>query len=130
MKERNLVVVIDSDPSVCKALTRLLGTAQMDVQTYASSDSYLLGIDGRKPACIVFALPIQGIADGQLFDQLAALDGGIPIVFTTTANGVDIARHTAGRIKEILHKPFGDGVLLDAIQRSIERRKAMPDESS
>jgi FixJ family two-component response regulator len=130
MKERNLVVVIDSDSSVCKALTRLLGTAQMDVQTYASSDSYLLGIDGHKPACIVFALPIQGIADEQLFDQLATMDGGIPIVFTTTANGVDVARHTNGKIKEILYKPFGDGVLLDAIQRSIERRKTTPDEPS
>jgi FixJ family two-component response regulator len=130
MKERSLVVVIDSDPSVCKALARLLGTAQMDVQTYASSDLYLLEIDGRIPDCIILALPIKGNADGQLFDQLAATGGGIPIVFTTTANGVDVVRHATGKIKEILHKPFGDGVLLDAIQRSIERRKTMPDETA
>jgi len=130
MKARNLVVVIDSDASVCRALTRLLGTAQMDVQTYASSDKFFLAADGQVPDCIIVALPIQGNADGQLFDRLAAMGGGVPIVFTTTANGVDITRRAAGKIKEILHKPFGDRALLDAIERSIERRKSMPDEPS
>lgn len=120
MKElRRLVVVIDSDPSVRKALGRLLRAAQMDVRTYASSDMYLLATTVPTPDCVIMALPLEGLADGQMFKHLAAM-GGVPVVFTTTANGVDVARHATGKLSEILNKPFEDHLMLEAIRRSID----------
>jgi FixJ family two-component response regulator len=127
MTARRFIVVIDGDKSVCKALQRLLRTAQMDVETYSSSDKFLLAIDGRQPDCLVLDLPVQGITVTRLHDQTAKIGGSIPVVFTTTANGVDTAHLATGGAEDVLHKPFHDKALLDAIHRAIQGREPKRD---
>jgi len=121
MTDRLFIVVIDDDKSMCKALERLLRTAQMDVGTYASSDDFLLGIDGRKPDCMILNIQTQGITGTALRDRLASLGRYIPVVYITAANGVDVVRRADG--DEVLHKPFDEQVLLEAIDDAIQRRE-------
>jgi FixJ family two-component response regulator len=127
MTDRHFIVVIDGDRSVCKALERLLQTAQMEVESYSSSDKFHLAVDGRRPDCLVLELPIQGTTDRELRSQLAKLGVGIPVVFTTTANGVETAHRATGGVEDVLHKPFHDKTLLDAIHRAIQGREAKQD---
>lgn len=127
MSVRRFIVVIDGDKSVCRALERLLRTARMDVQTYSSSERFLLAVDGRRPDCLVLELPVQGTTGTELCHQLANVAGGIPIVFTTTANGVDLAHRATGGVEDILHKPFDDQALLDAINRAVQGREQKRD---
>jgi FixJ family two-component response regulator len=122
MTDRRFIVVIDGDRSVCRSLERLLHTANMDVATYPSSDKFRLVADSRRPDCLVMELPSQGITDAALRDQLARMGGHIPVVFTTTANGVDVAHRATGGVEDVLHKPFPEQALLNAIHCAIQGR--------
>jgi FixJ family two-component response regulator len=127
MTDRSFIVVIDGDRSVRKALERLLRTAHMDVETYSSSDKYHLAAGKRQPDCLILNLPFEGITESELSGQLAGMGGSVPVVFTTTANGVEIAHRATGGVEDVLHKPFSDQALLDAIRRAIQGRKSNPD---
>ena len=122
MSNRLFIVVIDGDWSIRKALTRLLRTAQMGVETYASSDEFLLSLDGRDPDCLILDSELPGITGTALRDRLAGMGHPIPVVCITAANGVDVAHRATGA--EVLHKPFDDKTLLDAIGRAIRKREA------
>ncbi|HZM16762.1 MAG TPA: response regulator [Candidatus Krumholzibacteria bacterium] len=122
MSDRPIIVVIDGDTSIRRALTRLLRTAQMGVETYASSEEFLLRLDGRDPDCLVLDSDMPGITGTELRDRLAEMGHPIPVVCITATNGVDLTRRTTG--PEVLHKPFNDKTLLDAIGRAIGKREA------
>lgn len=120
MTDRLFIVVIDGDKSMCKALVRLLRTAQMHVETYASNDEFLLSMDGYTPDCLIMNIQTPGITGAELRDRLASLGRFIPVVYITATNGVDATRRATG--DEVLHKPFDDMVLLQAIDRAIEAK--------
>ena len=122
MSHRLFIVVIDGDSSMRKALTRLLRTAQMGVETYASTDEFLRSLDGRDPDCLILDAEMPGITGTALRDRLVGMGHPIPVVCITAANGVDVTRHATGA--EVLHKPFDDKSLLDAIGRAIRKREA------
>ena len=121
MTDRLYIVVIDGDKSMCKALARLLRTAQMDVETYASSNDFLHVIEDRTPDCLILSLQTPGITGTALRDRLSTMQHFIPVVYITAANGVDVARPANG--DEVLHKPFDEQVLLEAIDRAIQGRE-------
>lgn len=123
MTDRRFIVVVDDDKSVCKALERLLRTAQMDVETYSSVDKFLLRIDGREPDCLVLDIRMPEVTGTERRERLGRMGSRIPVVITTT-NGVEPARHAAGGIQDVLHKPFDDLALLDAIDRAIDGQGA------
>jgi two-component system response regulator FixJ len=122
MTDRLLIVAIDSDSSMCKALTRMLRTAQMDVETYTSSEEFLASVDGREPDCLILDIQMSGITGTALRDRLAGMGRPIPLVFITAANGVEVTRRATG--VEVLHRPFDGKALLEAIGRAIAGRKA------
>ncbi len=123
MNERPFVVVIDDDASVCKALRRLLQTAHMDVETYPSSESFLLAVGDRRPDCLVLDIRMPGLTGPELRDRLLELGHRIPVVFIT-AHAEDLGpQHSgAGGIAEVLHKPFRGEALLAAIDRAVQSR--------
>lgn len=125
MKDRPVVAVVDDDPSVRKALERLLKTAHMDVETYPSGERFLLSLQERQPDCLVLDIRMPGMTGPELRDRLMALARRIPIVFIT-AHSEDVApeRGASGERADILHKPFNDETLLAAIRRSILRPEA------
>jgi len=122
MTDRLFIVVIDGDESTRKALARLLRAAHMDAETYSSSDQFLVSLDGREPDCLVLDILMPGIAGTALRERLAGMGRSIPAVFITAANGVSRTQRATG--VEVLHKPFGDEALLEAIGRAIRGREA------
>lgn len=115
MTHRLFIVVIDDDPSVCKALRRLLLTAQMDVETCASGEAFLTRILPREPDCLVLDMRMPGLSGPDLLHRLQAAGRPIPVVFIT-AHG-DEEDGLAGKT-EVLRKPFDDSALLGAIHRA------------
>jgi FixJ family two-component response regulator len=123
MIDRPFIAVVDDDPSVRKALDRLLRTAGMQVATYPSAERFLLSLDRGAPDCLVLDIRMPGITGLDLRDRLVALKQRIPIVFIT-AHAEDVAAEGSvlGKSVDILHKPFDDKVLIEAIGRSIRPR--------
>ena len=125
MTRRPLILVVDDDPSVCKALARLLRTSQMDVETHSSGAELLRTLKGRKPDCLVLDIRMPAMTGPELRERLLDEGHHIPVVFIT-AHAEDavteLRLRTAGL--EILRKPFDNQVLLDAIHRAMGQPKS------
>jgi FixJ family two-component response regulator len=122
MTDRPRIIVVDDDASICKALQRLLRTAQMDVETFSSGEKFLLALDHNPPACLILDVRMPGMTGPQLRDRLHSMGYSFPIVFITAhAEDIEPERGLPGRVAEVLRKPFDDTALLDAIGRAIQR---------
>lgn len=115
-----LVYVVDDDPSVRRALTRLIRSAGHEVEAYGSAREFLEHACGeRTPACVVLDVQLPDLSGLALQREL---DARLPIVFLT-GHG-DIAM-TVGAIKagatDFLTKPVRDDDLLRAIDLALAR---------
>jgi FixJ family two-component response regulator len=120
MSNLPIIAVVDDDPSVCKAVRRLLRTSGMDVEAYTSGDEFILALHDRKPDCLVLDIRMPGMTGPELQQRLVDMEQFIPIVFIT-AHAEDIVPDRSQQIAgmDVLHKPFDDETLLAAIQRAI-----------
>ncbi len=113
-----LVAVIDDDGSVRKALGRLLRSAGLSVQTFASAEDYLQA--GPAAACLILDQRLPGLSGLELFRRL--LDEGRPVatVFITGQDSEPTRREAlaAGAVAFLL-KPFDDEVLLRAVSGAV-----------
>lgn len=111
-----LAIVIDDDPSVCRALRRLLQAAGIEVETYASADDFLQAALRREPDCLVLDVRMPGMTGPQLRDHLHSAGRLIPVVFIT-AHAEEGHGDPWGAT--ILRKPFDGQALLDAIHETV-----------
>ena len=113
-----LISIVDDDPSVRRALNRLVGSAGYLVETFASAGDFLGSTPSTRTACLVLDIYMEGMTGFELQDQLEADRLAIPIIFMTAHD--DPA--TRERIRRsgaagYLGKPFDGQALLDAILR-------------
>lgn len=117
-----LVFVVDDDPSVRKALDRLLRSVGLDVRTFASAEDFQRSERPDAPACLVLdiRMPEQSGLDFQ--NELAKLKSELPIVFITGHGDIPMSVRAmkAGAI-EFLTKPFRDQDLIDAVQMGLKK---------
>ena len=117
-----LVLVVDDDPSVRKALQRLFRSAAYPVETFASAAEFLAYDVPAGAACLVLDIRMPGISGLDLQQQLAATRPELPIVVITGhADAETRQRALAGGAVAVLYKPFDDQALLDAVARAIVR---------
>src|SRR3546814_11175513 len=63
MSERRIHVdVIDDDPSVRRALQRVLKVMAVSVESYASGEEFMASLQLQKPDCVVHDLHIPGMS--------------------------------------------------------------------
>jgi|SRR5262245_5274417 len=121
---RALVVVVDDDASVRKALQRLLRSAEYDVEVFASAAEALAGKRLGEAGCVVLDIRMPGISGLDLQRQLAGRYPRLPVVVITGhADEETRQRALAGGAVAVLYKPFDDEALLADIARAIESRR-------
>jgi FixJ family two-component response regulator len=117
-----IVFVVDDDASICEALSSLIESAGMRVQTFASAQEFLRHKRPETPACLVLDVRLPGLSGLELQRKLAPARMRLPIIFIT--GHVDIPMSVramkAGAV-EFLPKPFNDEQLLEAIRQAVER---------
>ena len=117
------VFLIDDDPSVRRALTRLIKSAGYQVQPFASARGFLDGgCRSAGPSCLVLDVQMPGLSGLDLQHELAALDMNLPIVFITGHGDIptSVRAMKAGAV-DFLQKPVKDKDLLQAIEQSLAR---------
>jgi FixJ family two-component response regulator len=116
------VFVIDDEPSVRKALGRLLQSAHFRVGLFASADEFLLQALPDVPACIVLDVDMPG-RDGLELQRLLAEKGiDLPIVFLTAHGDIPMTvQAMKGGALDFLAKPVDDKTLLRAVRQAIAR---------
>jgi FixJ family two-component response regulator len=123
MREPDPVVfVVDDDPSLRHALTNLLRSVRLRVETFGSAREFLAGPRPDAPGCVVLDVRLPGLSGLDLQRELAAAQLELPIIFITGYGDIPMTVQAmkAGAV-EFLTKPFRDQDLLDAIQQALER---------
>ena len=117
-----LVYVVDDDTSVREALSSLIRSAGLRVETFASAQEFLARPQSDAPSCLVLDVQLPGLSGLDLQHELAAAQITLPIIFITGYGDIPMTVQAmkAGAV-EFLTKPFRGQDLLDAIQQAIER---------
>src|SRR5207244_9026896 len=117
-----VVFVVDDDPSLRHALTNLLRSVGLVVETFGSAREFLAGPRPDAPGCLVLDVRLPGLSGLDLQHQLATAQIDLPIIFITGYGDIPMTVQAmkAGAV-EFLTKPFRDQDLLDAIQQALER---------
>ena len=116
------VFVVDDDVSVCVALSRLIRTAGLHVETFGTA-AECLSADRLKDAdCLVLDVHLPDLSGLELQAKLTELGLELPIVFITGRGDIPMSvRAMKAGALEFLTKPFDDQQLLDAIEQGIAR---------
>jgi FixJ family two-component response regulator len=125
-EEKPFVYVVDDDPSVRKALERLLRSAGHDAKTFASALEFLDFNHPDAPGCLILDIKMPKVSGLELQDRLAAKGISFPIIFITGHGTVpaSVRAFKAGAM-DFLQKPFEDGKLLGAVSRGIEKHSRL-----
>jgi FixJ family two-component response regulator len=131
MAEAPIVFVVDDDPSVRRAIKRLIGSVGLQAEVFASTQEFLRSQRPDAPSCLVLDIRLPGISGLDFQRELAAANTFIPIIFITAHGDIPMTVRAmkAGAV-EFLTKPFRDQDLLDAIHVALEQDRARRQEEA
>jgi FixJ family two-component response regulator len=116
------VWIVDDDPAVRTALSRLLRATALEVDSFASAQACLERLPGERPRCLVLDLTLPELTGLDLLQLLRRRGEPIPVVFVTgTADvGSSVEAMKQGAI-DFLEKPVDADALLGAVMRALAR---------
>jgi FixJ family two-component response regulator len=114
------ISIVEDDPSVRRALRRLLQSAGYGVEAFASASEFLDSPAISHTRCLVLDIQLGDMTGFDLQERLVGRGAAIPIIFITAHDGPA----TRGRATQLggavyLRKPFEKRVLLDAIRKAV-----------
>jgi FixJ family two-component response regulator len=117
-----VVYVVDDDISVREALSSLIRSAGLRVETFSSAREFLGQSSSSAPSCLVLDVRLPDQNGLALQRELAAIDNQIPIIFITGHGDIPMSVRAikAGAV-EFLTKPFQDQQLLEAVHQAIKQ---------
>ncbi len=121
----SIVFVVDDDISVRQSLELLIHSAGWRCETFASAHEFLARPRVAVPSCLVLDVSLPGLNGLDLQKRIAVERTDMPIIFITGYGDVPMTVEAmkAGAV-EFLTKPFGDEVLLSAIENALDRSRA------
>ena len=110
-----VVHVVDDEPSVRKAISRLLRVAGYDVVAYQSVEQLLDQLpEQRESGCILLDLVMPGVSGYAVLERLKEIGSTLPVVFMTGS-----VETIPSRADGLLKKPVSKESLVAAIERAI-----------
>jgi len=122
------VYLVDDDPSMCKALVRLVESQKLKARAFASASDFLDHGAPNHPACLVLDIQLPGLNGLDLQTELARQNIDLPIIFITGHGDVrtSVRAMKQGAV-DFLLKPFNPqdlaGVIHQAIARDLRRQE-------
>jgi FixJ family two-component response regulator len=119
------VFVVDDDISVRESLELLIASAGLQPLIFATGHEFLARAPVSSPSCLILDVTLPDLNGLELQRRLAAQQLAMPIIFITGFGDIPMSvRAMKAGAAEFLTKPFGDGVLLEAITNALERSRA------
>jgi FixJ family two-component response regulator len=125
MNARPLIHIVDDDESLRTALLRLLDVVGFEARAYASTGAFLLQPPDDRPGCILLDVRLPGPSGLELQTALRRQGVTLPVVFLTAHADVasSVQAMKAGAV-DFLEKPVNRDILLNALQRALDRDSA------
>lgn len=111
-----VVAVVDDDPSVRRALRRLLKAVGITADVHASGPEFLASPALHDADCLLLDVHMPEMTGREVLEEIRVASSKIPVVLMTGRYDVDFAdRALAAGASAFLRKPFSDRELFDAI---------------
>jgi FixJ family two-component response regulator len=126
--ETPIILVVDDDPSVCEALSRLFRSVGLESKLFVSTAELLQHKLPEAPCCLVLDIRLPGVSGLDFQTQLAQANVHVPIIMMTGHGDIPMSVRAmkAGAV-DFLTKPFRDQDMLDAVAQAIERDRKRRD---
>lgn len=113
------IVILDDDPSVRTAISRLLRTVQMDVNACSTGAELLSHLMKHDADCLLLDLQMPGMNGLDVMSYLGKLELCLPVIMITAYDepGSRDACLAAGAVA-YLHKPLDADELVGAIRQA------------
>jgi FixJ family two-component response regulator len=116
------VAVVDDEEPVRRGLGRLLRLAHYDVTLFSSGEEFLASLDARRPDCMVLDVSMPGVSGLDVQRRLRSVSIRIPaICISGGEDGALLREVQEAGIDCLLHKPFSNTALLEAIRVALSR---------
>ena len=116
------IFLVDDDPSVLKALSRVLREDGFSVETFDSAEAFLARPDRKAEGCLVLDVTMPGLDGLELQRRLAAAGESLPIVFISGHGDIPMSvRAIKAGATDFLTKPVEAKALVAAVRAAIEQ---------
>jgi FixJ family two-component response regulator len=121
-EQQPVVLVVDDDPSVRAALTRLFRTVGLQTEVFGSTAELLQSNLPDVPSCLVLDVRLPGQSGLDFQAELIKANIHIPIIFMTGHGDIPMSvRAMKEGAVDFLAKPFRDQDMLDAVTTAVGR---------
>src|SRR5438874_10365891 len=115
------IAIVDDDPAVLKALSRLLRSRAFRAQTYGSGEEFLAALPAELPVCLIVDLQMPEMNGLELQQHLISNGIKIPTILISAHDNVALNEHKPGFVAG-LRKPLQEQALFEAIRKAVGTR--------
>lgn len=115
------VFVVDDDQAVRMALSLLIRSMGLAVETFESASAFLGTCDPERSGCLVLDIRMPGMSGLEMQEELNRRAIGLPVIFITGHGDVAMAvRAMKSGAVDFIEKPFNDQQLLDRVNKALD----------
>jgi FixJ family two-component response regulator len=115
-RRRNVVAVIEDNPSILRALKHLLSAYGYEPELYSSGNGFLAAVEASEASCLLIDVHLGKDCGIEFAGRLAKAGFHFPILFMTARDDDAVAKQAAeAGCVALLRKPISAEVLIGAL---------------
>jgi FixJ family two-component response regulator len=114
------IAIVDDDPGVLKALSRLLRAHGFRAQSFGSGREFLAALPDGLPVCLIVDSLMPEMTGLKVQQHLISTGIKISTILITAHGDAELQGFGEGNIVASFRKPVQEGPLLSAIERAID----------
>jgi FixJ family two-component response regulator len=116
-----LIAIVDDEASICRAMVRLLRSANFRAEAFGSAAAFLAYLDEQTPDCLVLDLQMPAITGIGLQGHLRRSNSRLPVIIITAHDDAGTAeRCLALGASFYLRKPIEGHLLIESIRSVVD----------
>lgn len=121
MSDTRLVHIVDDEDALRRSLGFLLRTSGYAVKVWSDGESFINGVDGSVPACVLLDIRMPGLSGLEVLEKMPSFGLDFPAVVLSAHGDIASAvRAMKGGAVDFVEKPCDRAKLLNAVQRGVE----------
>jgi len=119
------IYILDDDESVRKALSRLMRSAGLKHETFASGEDFFAAVPETSQGCVIMDIRMPGMTGHDILEQLREKGSPLSVIFLSAQDDAETrAQARAYGAVAFFRKPVDDQALIDAIHWALSENKA------